>query len=239
MKKLFLLLLLVVVPLCIYSQTDSTIKPAESSSGKEWGYQDALGNWIIQPQFYWAYEFDNNGIAVVAIEKKRGVFQYDYSSSQYKYSSMFIDLNGNALVRYRSYVTQQHMNQRYDEALKIVTKRKAKGLYDVAYHQLAKADSIILQAKREQEIKQAREQARQDSILMVQREQKRVADSIATAKKMRVDSIKSAQENRINATPSPGQGISLRKIKVTGHGLLLSKSETWREYTIRDRKSVV
>ena len=32
---------------------------------------------------------------------------------------------------------------------------------------------------------------------------------------------------------SSGNGLSLSKVKVTGHGMLLSKDETWREYTIR------
>ncbi|MBD8387926.1 WG repeat-containing protein [Dysgonomonas sp. BGC7] len=226
-----LLLLLVIAPLCTYSQSDANIKPIKSSSGEKWGYQDALGNWVIQPQFYFANEFDNNEIAIVIIEKGKN------AESIYDYSSMFIDLNGNPIIKYRSSVPHFHMNKRYDEALKTVMKRKVKGLYDDVYRQLAKADSIInqkiLQDKREQEIIQEREQARQDSILMVQREQKRLADSIMMVKKRRTDSIRQAQENRINAMPSLEEGISLHKIKVTGHGLLLSKDKTWREYTIR------
>lgn len=62
---------------------------------------------------------------------------------------------------------------------------------------------------------------------------KRVADSITVVEKRRVDSLRLAREREITERMSSGAGLSLKKVKVTGHGLLLSKDKTWREYTIR------
>ena len=236
MKKLLLLLLLAVLPLFTYSQNNEKIKP-EKSDGFMWGYQDLLGEWVIPPQFNKAGRFTNDGIATVGLldkhnEKERIALvlsaHMDISEEIISIEGL-IDLNGNILTQYPRNASPQQKNKKYNKALKIVDKRKKDGLYNDIYARLAQADSInqrqILQAQREQ--------ARQDSILLAQREKKRVADSIAMVKKRQADSIRLAQENRINAMPSPGQGISLKKVKVTGHGLLLSKNETWREYTIQ------
>ena len=78
---------------------------------------------------------------------------------------------------------------------------------------------------------QQRKQARKDSIQMVQKLLNERADSIAAAK--RVDSLRLAKEREIIARISSGKGLSLGKVKVTGHGMLLSKNETWQEYTVR------
>lgn len=67
---------------------------------------------------------------------------------------------------------------------------------------------------------------------MAQELLKRQADSSATAKRI-ADSISLAKEREIIARISSGKGLSLSKVKVTGHGMLLSKDETWQEYTIR------
>ena len=216
MKKL--LLLLAVLPLFTYSQNNEKIKP-EKLKAFTWGYQDLLGEWVIPPQFIKADSFTNDDIAMVGLD----------ATSKGWLIEGFIDLNGDILTQYPRNASPQQKNKKYNKALKIVTKRKEDGLYNDIYARLAQADSI-----NQQQILQAqREQARQDSILLAQREQKRVADSIAMVKKRQADSIRLAQENRINAMPSSGQGISLKKVKVTGHGLSLSKKETWKEYTVQ------
>lgn len=72
-------------------------------------------------------------------------------------------------------------------------------------------------------------QRRADSITAA----KRVADSIVLAKKRIADSLRLVKEREIMARVDSGGRLSRQKVSVTGHGLLLSKDETWKHYTIR------
>lgn len=227
---LLLLLLSVVVPSYTYSQNAVKIKPAYSGAGDstlpyplvKWGYKDLQNNWLIPPQFVKAHSFNEDGIAEVAIHKPAG--------------KALIDLNGNILTNYKSDASQKQKDNKYAKAIKTVSTRKTAGAYDAVYVRLAQIDADIL-------AQQQREQALQDSILMAKRllkmqadsiaMAKRIADSITVAEKRRVDSLRLAKEREITENSSLVAGLSPNKVKVTGHGLLLSKDKTWREYTIR------
>ncbi len=244
MKKILILFLLVVVSLCTYSQNSARIKPAKQSAFV-WGYQDLLGKWIISPQFSKADYFTKDDIAIVGI-MDANIKQHptigpvmstnDINKALYPTEMGLIDLNGDILIKYKSDASQKQKDDKYAKALKIVTKRKEVGVYDIVYGRLAQADATIIAQKQ-------KEQARQDSILTAKRlmkmradsiaAAKRVADSIALVRKRVTDSLRLAKERELTAITSSGVGLSLKKVKVTGHGLLLSKDKTWREYTIR------
>lgn len=230
---LLLLLLLVVVPSYAYSQNATKIKPVKLNAFT-WGYQDLLGEWIISPQFSKADSFTNDDIAIVGIAdfeiKQNSVIGATMSTSDinkalYPKEFGLIDLNGDILVKYKYDATQKQKDDKYAKALKAVSKRRQAGVYDDIYARLAQIDADIL-------AHQQREQARKDSILMAQELLKKRADSIATAKRV-ADSLNLAKEREIIARISSGNGLSLSKVKVTGHGMLLSKDETWQEYTVR------
>lgn len=214
---LLLLLLLLVVPFYTYSQNVAKIEPAYSGAGDsalpypyvKWGYKDLQNNWLISPQFVKTYSFNEDGIAEVIIHKPAG--------------KALIDLNGDILANYKFDASQKQKNHKYAKALKAVSKRKQARAYDDVYARLAQVDAGII-AQRQ------REQSRRDSILMAQRLLKIRTDSVARAKCV-ADSLRLVREEIANT--SFGVGISLKKVKVTGHGLLLSKGRTWREYTIR------
>lgn len=241
MKKLFLLFLLAVVPSYTYSQNTVKIIPVQRSVISKWGYEDLRGEWIIPPQFSMAYKFNIDGIAEVIVEEKKRntntflnslVRAYVATPSSHSQQTQrnLIDVNGDVLVK------NYNKHSKYRKALKIVTKRKMQGLYDDVYIRLAQIDADIL-------AQQQKEQARQDSILMAERllkmradsiaTAKRIADSIALEKKRVADSLQLAKEREIIERIASGPKLSLKKVKVTGHGLLLSKDKTWREYTIR------
>lgn len=251
MKRLFLLFLLAVVPFYTYSQDGLNIKPAASLTNNtnlpypytKWGYKDFLDNWLISPQFVEAHSFNGDGIAevVVKVEKREthpivGGFFTTSSSNRTQKQIGLIDVNGDILIEYKSDAPHKQKEKKYAKALKAVTSRKTAGAYDTVYARLAQIDAEIL-------AQQQREQARQDSIAAVQRLQKmradsiaaakRVADSIALAEKRRVDSLRLTKEREITARIASSPKLSLKKVKVTGHGLLLSRDKTWREYTIR------
>lgn len=243
MKKVALLLFLVVAPFHLYSQIGTKIIPARSGAGDaalsyplgKWGYKDLQNNWIISPQFAKAYNFNNDGIAEVIIgERKRethpqiSIFAITPQTQSTVTQIGLIDLKGSILVSYKSSTSQKRKDKKYEQALEIATERREQRRYDDVYVRLDRVDAAIMEQKQRRQ----REQARQDSILMAQRLLKMRADSIATAKRV-ADSLRLAKEREIIARLSSGNRLSLNKVKVTGHGMLLSKDETWREYTIR------
>lgn len=195
------------------------------------GYKDLKGDWIIMPQYGKANKFNKDGIAEVILEEKApsavpiigGLI--DLFTTQTEGKVGLIDLNGSILAYYNPSISQKRKDKKYKQALEIVSERRNDGEYDVVLTRLARIDADIF-------AQQQREQARKDSILRVQELLRRRADSIATAKRV-ADSIVLAKERKIIAKISSGNGLSLSKVKVTGHGMLLSKDKTLREYTIR------
>lgn len=163
MKRLLLFFLLAVVPFNTYSQNNAKIIPTHSGAGDstlpyplvKWGYKDLQNNWLITPQFVKAYDFNEDGIAEVAIHKPA--------------EKALIDLNGDILTNYKSDASQKQKDSKYAKAIKTVSIRKVAGAYDAVYARLAQIDADIL-------AQQQREQARQDSILTVQRLQKMPPD---------------------------------------------------------------
>jgi hypothetical protein len=204
----------------------------------KWGYKDLEGNWVITPQYVKANSFNKDGIAEVILgEQKRNANSVlsalplirdfvEPTQTQITVTRIgLIDLNGDILASYKSSISQKRKDKKYEQALEIASERRANGLYDDVFARFARIDADII-------AQQQREQARQDSILMVQQLLKMRADSIATVKRV-ADSLRLAKEREIIARISSGNGLSLSKVKVTGHGMLLSKDETWREYTVR------
>lgn len=241
MKQIIFLFFLIVMPNSLYSQSEMKIVPAQQIPpyplGK-WGYKDLQGNWIIPPQYSKANSFNKDGIAEVILEKQKSntysvlravplIGPFIKLTQTHGTTSRIglIDLNGNMLVSYKSYIPQKRKDKKYKRALKIVSERRANGIYDSIFTRFAQIDAYIFAQQ------QQREQARKDSIQMVQKLLNERADSIAAAK--RVDSLRLAKEREIIARISSGKGLSLGKVKVTGHGMLLSKNETWQEYTVR------
>ena len=239
----------------LYSQK---IIPAHSGNANsslpyplaKWGYKDLQDNWIITPQYRKVNNFNKDGIAEVILEEQEsnthsvlnaipliGPFATLLINAHTNTDSTItliglIDINGNILTSYKSSISQKREDKKYKRALEIVSERRANGIYDDIFTRFAEIDAEIF-------AQQQREQARQDSVLAAQRRAdsiataKRVADSIALAEKRFADSLNIAKERKIIAKYSSGNGLSLSKVKVTGHGMLLSKDKTWREYTVR------
>ena len=241
------------LPNSLYSQSETKIIPAPSGATDstlpyplvKWGYKDLQGNWLITPQYGKANSFNKDGIAEVILEEQKSNTHSVLSAvpligalikptQTHGTASLIglIDLNGNILASYKSSISEKRKDKKYKQALKTVSERRADGIYDDVFTRFARIDAdIFAQQQRERALRQ-REQARKDSILMAQELLKKRADSIATAKRV-ADSLSLAKEREIIARISSGNGLSLSKVKVTGHGMLLSKDETWREYTIR------
>ncbi|GGJ95448.1 WG repeat-containing protein [Parabacteroides faecis] len=219
--KAFLVAQLAILPFVAYSQNNVKIKPAQRNVVSKWGYQDLFGEWIIHPQFSRAYDFNEDGIAEVIIDNH---YQPTVWGVGNNIQMAFIDLNGDILIKYQYGNSQNQKNKKYDKALQIVSRRKIKGKYNNFYARLSEVDANII-------VKEQKEQTRRDSVLMAQKLQKIRVDS-AVATQRAADSLRLAKERKV-ANMSSGAGLSLKKVKVTGHGLLLSKDEAWREYTIQ------
>lgn len=236
-----------------YLQNETRIVPAHSGAADstlpyplvKWGYKDLQGNWLISPQYGKANWFNKDGIAEVILKKAKnnthsalsavpiiGVLIKPTQTSGTISLIGLIDLNGNILASYKSSISEKRKDKKYKQAFEIVSERRANGLYDNVFTRFARIDADIYAQQQREQIQRQREQAQKDSILMAQELLKRQADSSATAKRI-ADSISLAKEREIIARISSGKGLSLSKVKVTGHGMLLSKDETWQEYTIR------
>ena len=236
-----------------YLQNETRIVPAHSGAADstlpyplvKWGYKDLQGNWLISPQYGKANWFNKDGIAEVILKKQKnnthsalsavpiiGVLIKPTQTSGTISLIGLIDLNGNILASYKSSISEKRKDKKYKQAFEIVSERRANGLYDNVFTRFARIDADIYAQQQREQIQRQREQAQKDSILMAQELLKRQADSSATAKRI-ADSISLAKEREIIARISSGKGLSLSKVKVTGHGMLLSKDETWQEYTIR------
>ncbi len=253
MKQLFFLLFLAIVPYSLYSQSDTKIIPAHNGSGYstlsyplvKWGYKDLQGNWVIAPQYVKANSFNKDDIAEVILEEQKrnthsvlsalplvSAFVEPTQTQSTVTRIGLIDLNGDILTNYKSSISQKRKDKKYEQALEIASERRANGLYDDVFARFARIDADIIAQQQREQARRQREQARQDSILMVQQVLKMRADSIAAAKRV-ADSLILAKEREIIARISSGNRLSLSKVKVTGHGMLLSKDKTWREYTVR------
>lgn len=241
------------LPNPLYSQSETKIVPAHSGAADstlpyplvKWGYKDLQGKWLITPQYGKANSFNKDGIAEVILEEQKSnshsvlnaiplIGALIKPTQTHGTTSLIglIDLNGNILASYKSSISKKRKDKKYKQALKIVSEWRADGIYDDVFTRFARIDAdIFAQQQRERALRQ-REQARKDSILMAQELLKKRTDSITTAKRV-ADSLSLAKEREIIARISSGNGLSLSKVKVTGHGMLLSKDETWREYTIR------
>lgn len=234
------------LPNPLYSQSETKIVPAHSGAADstlpyplvKWGYKDLQGKWLITPQYGKANSFNKDGIAEVILEEQKSnshsvlnaiplIGALIKPTQTHGPASLIglIDLNGNILASYKSSISKKRKDKKYKQALKIVSERRADGIYDDVFTRFARIDADIF-------AQQQREQARKDSILMAQELLKKRTDSITIAKRV-ADSLSLAKEREIIARISSGNGLSLSKVKVTGHGMLLSKDETWREYTIR------
>lgn len=199
----------------LYSQIKTKILPAHFGAtsstshhtNAKWGYKDLLGNWIIKPQYNKANKFNKDGIAEVILENNTNTTLFINDTTKL---IGLIDLKGNILASYKSSSSQKRRDKKYGQALEIVSDQRANGMYNDIFTRIVRTDSIL----------EAKELLR------------RQADSIAAVRRI-ADSIYAAKEREIITRISSGKGLSLSKVKVTGHGGLLSKDETWHDYTIR------
>lgn len=251
--RVFLFILFCGLCSFVYSQDLSDkIKPTEQLRShpqrpEKLGYIDVLGNWLIEPQFTFAYNFDSNGVALVS--------KYFQTGGKSEYLWCFIDLNGSVLIKYPLTVSRQ-LNSRfsirhvmpnvseenkntasvvsvgdkyYEKAIEIVNERKANGIYNNVYEKIVfvdqQADSINT-AKMLAQI----EKARQDSVLLAEATARRMRDNLI------VERIKNDPIEKVNVerryTEQETNKISLEKITITGDGLLLRKDENHQVYSI-------
>lgn len=87
MKKIIVLLF--VNLLCVHFCNAQELVPKAANA--KYGYVDRLGNWVIQPQYDFAGEF-NDGLAVVGFSKRNNI------ENGYNHVRGLIDVNGDVVI---------------------------------------------------------------------------------------------------------------------------------------------